>query len=81
MALFYAVLGPDAEQAAESYLLDYYANLGPEIAGWIAGSAAKDADTVKGYLSGFEAVGCDEVIIFPASHSLDQVELIATAAR
>lgn len=79
MALAYFALGEDAEQAAESYLTDYYAFLG-DYAGQIAASAAKDADTVKGYLGAFEAAGCDELILFPCSADAEQVELLAEAA-
>ena len=46
----------------------------------IVQSAAKDADTVKGYLSAFEQAGADEVICFPASADPAQVELLAQAA-
>ena len=42
---------PNAEENARSSLLSYYAWLGNEAAEGIAGSAAKDADTVKGYIS------------------------------
>jgi alkanesulfonate monooxygenase SsuD/methylene tetrahydromethanopterin reductase-like flavin-dependent oxidoreductase (luciferase family) len=53
MALFYFVLGDDAEQIARRSLGDYYAFLG-DYADQIVASAAKDAATVKGYLSAFE---------------------------
>jgi hypothetical protein len=42
--------------------------------------SAKDADTVRQYLASFEAAGCDEVICFPASADVGQVELLAEAA-
>jgi alkanesulfonate monooxygenase SsuD/methylene tetrahydromethanopterin reductase-like flavin-dependent oxidoreductase (luciferase family) len=79
MALFYFVLGDDAEQIARRSLGDYYAFLG-DYADQIVASAAKDAATVKGYLSAFEQAGADEVICFPASANLAQVELLAGAA-
>ena len=50
MGLAYFALGEDAERDAQAYLTDYYAWLGEETAGYIAGSAAKDAETVQGYL-------------------------------
>jgi alkanesulfonate monooxygenase SsuD/methylene tetrahydromethanopterin reductase-like flavin-dependent oxidoreductase (luciferase family) len=78
MALFYFVLGPDAARVAEQNLGDYYAFLG-DYAQRVAQSAAKDPDTLKRYLSGFEAAGADEVICFPASTDLSQVELLAEA--
>jgi alkanesulfonate monooxygenase SsuD/methylene tetrahydromethanopterin reductase-like flavin-dependent oxidoreductase (luciferase family) len=79
-ALAYYSLGPDAERNAESSLKHYYAWLGDEIAGAIAGSAAKDEDTVRGYLSAFEQAGCDELVMFPCSPEVEQVELLASAA-
>jgi alkanesulfonate monooxygenase SsuD/methylene tetrahydromethanopterin reductase-like flavin-dependent oxidoreductase (luciferase family) len=78
-ALAYYSLGDDAEANAQSYLTDYYAFLGEETAGMIAGSAAKDADTVKGYTSAFEDAGCDELILFPSASEPKQVELLAEA--
>ena len=46
----------------------------------IAGSAAKDADTVRQYMGAYEAAGCDELIFFPASADAAQVDLLAEAA-
>jgi alkanesulfonate monooxygenase SsuD/methylene tetrahydromethanopterin reductase-like flavin-dependent oxidoreductase (luciferase family) len=80
IALAYYSLGPDAERHADSYLNDYYAWLGDEIAGMIAGSAATDEETVRGYLSAFEQAGCDELVFFPCSPEVEQVELLASAA-
>jgi alkanesulfonate monooxygenase SsuD/methylene tetrahydromethanopterin reductase-like flavin-dependent oxidoreductase (luciferase family) len=79
-ALAYFSLGPDAERNAERYLRDYYGWLGEDVSGMIAGSAAKDADTVKGYIAAFESAGCDELIIFPCSSEPDQVGMLASAA-
>jgi alkanesulfonate monooxygenase SsuD/methylene tetrahydromethanopterin reductase-like flavin-dependent oxidoreductase (luciferase family) len=79
VALFYFGLGDDAERMASESLGDYYAWLG-DYADQIVASAAKDADTVKQYISAFEAAGADEVICFPTSSGLDQVELLAQAA-
>jgi alkanesulfonate monooxygenase SsuD/methylene tetrahydromethanopterin reductase-like flavin-dependent oxidoreductase (luciferase family) len=78
MALAYFALGPEGPAAADSYLHDYYGFLGP-IADMIAGSAATDADTVRGYVGAFESVGCDELILFPCSPSLEQVGMLAEA--
>jgi alkanesulfonate monooxygenase SsuD/methylene tetrahydromethanopterin reductase-like flavin-dependent oxidoreductase (luciferase family) len=80
MALAYFALGDDPEGDANRYLTDYYGFLGEETAGYIAGSAAKDAETVKGYLAAFEGAGCDELILFPSSNDPDQVDHLADAA-
>jgi alkanesulfonate monooxygenase SsuD/methylene tetrahydromethanopterin reductase-like flavin-dependent oxidoreductase (luciferase family) len=79
MALCYFVLGDGAEQIAQQSLGDYYAWLG-EYTQQVVQSAAKDADTIKGYLSAFEQAGVDEVICFPASADPAQVEMLAEAA-
>jgi alkanesulfonate monooxygenase SsuD/methylene tetrahydromethanopterin reductase-like flavin-dependent oxidoreductase (luciferase family) len=78
MVLFYFALGDDAAQLAEQSLGDYYAFLG-DYAQRVVQSAAKDADTIKGYLSAFEQAGVDEVVCFPASADPAQVELLAQA--
>jgi alkanesulfonate monooxygenase SsuD/methylene tetrahydromethanopterin reductase-like flavin-dependent oxidoreductase (luciferase family) len=77
--LAYFSLGEKAEENANAYLTDYYGWLGEETAGFIAGSAAKHADTVKQYIAAFEGVGCDELILFPSSSDPGQVEMLADA--
>jgi alkanesulfonate monooxygenase SsuD/methylene tetrahydromethanopterin reductase-like flavin-dependent oxidoreductase (luciferase family) len=79
VALFYFALGDDAEQLASQSLGDYYAFLG-DYAEQIVAGAAKSADTIKQYLGAFEAAGADEVICFPASADVDQVDRLADAA-
>jgi alkanesulfonate monooxygenase SsuD/methylene tetrahydromethanopterin reductase-like flavin-dependent oxidoreductase (luciferase family) len=79
-ALAYYSLGEDAEQNAAKYLNDYYAFLGDEVSGMIAAGAAKDAETVKGYMAAFEQAGCDELFMFPCSSDSAQVDLLAAAA-
>ncbi|HEY2056349.1 MAG TPA: LLM class flavin-dependent oxidoreductase [Solirubrobacterales bacterium] len=80
MALAYYALGDDPEGDANRYLTHYYGFLGEETAGYIAGSAAKDAETVQAYLAAFEGAGCDELILFPSSNDPDQVDYLADAA-
>jgi alkanesulfonate monooxygenase SsuD/methylene tetrahydromethanopterin reductase-like flavin-dependent oxidoreductase (luciferase family) len=80
MALVYFSLGPDAQKNADRDLGAYYEWLGEEIKQMIVDSAAKDADTVKQYISAFEGHGCDELILFPAASDPEQVGLLAEAA-
>jgi alkanesulfonate monooxygenase SsuD/methylene tetrahydromethanopterin reductase-like flavin-dependent oxidoreductase (luciferase family) len=80
LALAYFALGSEAERDANSYLRDYYGFLGDDLAGMIAGSAAKDADTIKQYAAAFEQSGADELIFFPSSSDPDQVDLFVEAA-
>jgi alkanesulfonate monooxygenase SsuD/methylene tetrahydromethanopterin reductase-like flavin-dependent oxidoreductase (luciferase family) len=79
MSLAYFALGDDAQGAAQRYLGDYYGFLGEDIAGAIAGSAATDADTVRGYRDAFAANGCDELVFIPCDPDPAQVDLLADA--
>jgi alkanesulfonate monooxygenase SsuD/methylene tetrahydromethanopterin reductase-like flavin-dependent oxidoreductase (luciferase family) len=78
LALAYYALGDRAQEAAQAYLGDYYAFLG-DYADMVVQSAAKDADTVRAYVDGFAAAGCDELILFPCDPDAAQVDLLADA--
>jgi len=78
MALAYFALGDDAERAAGRYLRDYYAFLGDYV-DMIASGAATDAATVRQYVDGFAAAGCDELVLFPCDPDPGQVDLLADA--
>jgi alkanesulfonate monooxygenase SsuD/methylene tetrahydromethanopterin reductase-like flavin-dependent oxidoreductase (luciferase family) len=78
LALCYYALGDDAQGKAGAYLNHYYAYLG-EHAEAVAQSAATDAETCAEYARGFEAAGADELIFFPSSPELEQVDLLADA--
>ena len=80
-ALAYFGLGPTAERDAEHELKHYYEWLGDEMASMIAGSAATDEDTVRGYAKAFEDAGCDELCFFPTSTDPEQVDLLADAVE
>ncbi len=79
ISLAYFVLGEGAREAADSYIHDYYEYLG-DVADAIAQSVAVDEGMVAQYLEAFSAAGCDELILFPCSTRLDQVDLLARAA-
>ena len=80
MALAYFSLGERAEREVEDNLMHYYAWLGDEIAGMIAGGAAKDPDAVRRYATAYADLGCDELIFCPSSSDPAQVDLLADAA-
>lgn len=79
MGLAYYALGDNAEAEAESYLSDYYAFLGEEVAGYIVAGAAKDAETINQRVAAFDEAGCGELIFFPSSSDPAQVDLLADA--
>jgi alkanesulfonate monooxygenase SsuD/methylene tetrahydromethanopterin reductase-like flavin-dependent oxidoreductase (luciferase family) len=78
-ALAYASLGDDAEGHARRYLGDYYGFLG-DFAEQIAAGALTSHSDVTSAMAGFEAAGCDELILFPCNPDIGQVSLIAEAA-
>jgi alkanesulfonate monooxygenase SsuD/methylene tetrahydromethanopterin reductase-like flavin-dependent oxidoreductase (luciferase family) len=80
MALAYFSLGERAEEDALANLAHDYPWLGEDVANMIAGSAAKDAETIQQYLSAYESAGCDELILCPSSSDPRQVDLLADAA-
>lgn len=45
----------------------------------IADSVAVDEQTVAGYAQAFEGAGADELLLFPCSTGVEQVELLAGA--
>jgi alkanesulfonate monooxygenase SsuD/methylene tetrahydromethanopterin reductase-like flavin-dependent oxidoreductase (luciferase family) len=80
MALAYFSLGERAEEDVRENLMDYYAWLGEDVARMIGDSAAKDAETVAGYIAAYEDLGCDELVFCPSSADAKQVDLLADAA-
>jgi alkanesulfonate monooxygenase SsuD/methylene tetrahydromethanopterin reductase-like flavin-dependent oxidoreductase (luciferase family) len=69
----YFSLGPNARATADAYLLDYYAWRG-DVANFIAADALTDVGAVNAYVDGHAEAGCDELILFPCSTEIEQVE-------
>ena len=79
LSLAYYSLGPDAEAHARQDLEHYYGWLGGEIAAMISAGASTSEEQVRTTVKAFDDVGCDELIMFPASTDPDQVDLLADA--
>lgn len=79
VALAYFALGPDARELADKNARDYYGFGGDELVGIIAQSTVVDEGMVKGYIGAFEEAGADELILFPSSTDVEQVDLLAEA--
>jgi alkanesulfonate monooxygenase SsuD/methylene tetrahydromethanopterin reductase-like flavin-dependent oxidoreductase (luciferase family) len=77
--LTYYCLGPNAKETASEYIHAYYDPMGEEIANMIADSVAVDEDTVAAYAQAYEDAGADEVVFFPCSTDVGQVEALARA--
>jgi alkanesulfonate monooxygenase SsuD/methylene tetrahydromethanopterin reductase-like flavin-dependent oxidoreductase (luciferase family) len=79
LALTYFSLDDDPESQARKTIGNYYA-FAADYADMVVASVAKGEDAVKERVRAFEDVGCDELIMFPASSSLEQVDRLAAAA-
>ena len=77
--LAYYCLGSNAKETASEYIHAYYDPMGVEIANMIADSVAVDEDTVAAYAQAYEDAGADEVVFFPCSTDVGQVEALARA--
>jgi alkanesulfonate monooxygenase SsuD/methylene tetrahydromethanopterin reductase-like flavin-dependent oxidoreductase (luciferase family) len=78
VALSYFALGERAEEGSASYLMDYYAFLGP----WaekLAQAVPKMPEAVRDTVRKFEDIGVDELILDPTIADLEQVDLLAEA--
>jgi alkanesulfonate monooxygenase SsuD/methylene tetrahydromethanopterin reductase-like flavin-dependent oxidoreductase (luciferase family) len=79
VALNYFGLG-DTEEQSRANLLDYYGNLGREIAEMIAGGAHRSPEAIRDVIAEFEEAGVDELILDPTVGDPAQVDLLAGAA-
>ncbi len=78
LAMAYFSLDDDPESQAQATIGDYYSFLG-DYAEQIVGYVAKGEDQIRERVRGFEAVECDELILFPSSPDPDQVDKLADA--
>jgi alkanesulfonate monooxygenase SsuD/methylene tetrahydromethanopterin reductase-like flavin-dependent oxidoreductase (luciferase family) len=67
----------DPDQGS-AYLRDYYAFTGP-FAEKIAAGNLTSARAVRDFVRGYEAEGCDELILYPTVASLEELERLAEA--
>jgi len=79
VALVYVALGDEVQDAARSYLLDYYGPMG-EMAHMIAGSVLSTPEAVEATIDAFAEVGVDELIFDPCVSDPDQVDRLAAVA-
>jgi hypothetical protein len=72
---YFAFGDPDHGSA---YIKDYYAFTGP-FAEKIAAGNLTSARAVRDFVRGYEAEGCDELILYPTVASLDDLDRLAEA--
>ncbi|GDY31039.1 LLM class flavin-dependent oxidoreductase [Gandjariella thermophila] len=75
-ALTYVALGDDRKRQGGEYLLDYYSYLG-EKARFLASGVIADEGRLRETIDGYAAAGCDELLLFPCTADVDQLELLA----
>jgi alkanesulfonate monooxygenase SsuD/methylene tetrahydromethanopterin reductase-like flavin-dependent oxidoreductase (luciferase family) len=78
LSLAYFSLDDDPESQARKTIGDYYAFAG-DYAEMVVAGVAKGEDAVKERIRAFDDVGCDELIMFPASSDPEQVDRLAAA--
>lgn len=73
----YFALGDDEiVEAGREYLLDYYAFLGP-FSKRIAEGLLTNPQSIVQFVRGYEEEGCDELILFPTTADIAQLERLA----
>lgn len=77
VALAYFSLGPRAEELASAYLTNYY-GFAPPYAQMVLANAGAGEAKLRELISGFEAGGCDELLLAPCSADLDQLKELRT---
>jgi alkanesulfonate monooxygenase SsuD/methylene tetrahydromethanopterin reductase-like flavin-dependent oxidoreductase (luciferase family) len=76
VAVAYFALGSRARTTAHDFLTSYYSHR-PHAAQLIAEGAVVNEEQVRKRVREFDDVGCDELIFFPSSPELAQVDLLA----
>ncbi|HET6262772.1 MAG TPA: LLM class flavin-dependent oxidoreductase [Chloroflexia bacterium] len=70
---YFALGGDDVRERGMAYLRDYYAFTGP-FAEKIAAGLLTTPQGIAGFLRGYEEAGCDEMVLFPTSPDIAQLE-------
>jgi alkanesulfonate monooxygenase SsuD/methylene tetrahydromethanopterin reductase-like flavin-dependent oxidoreductase (luciferase family) len=72
----YFAFGEEAAEAGALYLRHYYAFTGP-FAERIASGLLTTPQSLAGFIRGYAEAGCDELILFPTSNDISQLEQLA----
>ncbi|HXZ04005.1 MAG TPA: LLM class flavin-dependent oxidoreductase [Ktedonobacteraceae bacterium] len=77
---FYYALGPDAKERASVYLRSYYSMLGPMVETMID-NLPMTFDAIKARVQAYEDIGADEVIMWPCTNDLEQLDQLTELFR
>jgi alkanesulfonate monooxygenase SsuD/methylene tetrahydromethanopterin reductase-like flavin-dependent oxidoreductase (luciferase family) len=72
----YVALGQEGLQRGGAYIRDYYSMLGPMVEGMIAALPAT-REAVRGVIQAFADIGTDELILWPTTPDLEQIDELA----
>jgi alkanesulfonate monooxygenase SsuD/methylene tetrahydromethanopterin reductase-like flavin-dependent oxidoreductase (luciferase family) len=75
-ALTYVALGEERKAAAGAYLRDYYSYMGPKAEALASGVIA-DETTLRATVDSYAEAGCDELLLFPCTDDVEQLDLLA----
>ncbi|WP_410618176.1 LLM class flavin-dependent oxidoreductase [Amycolatopsis sp. cmx-8-4] len=75
-ALTYVALGEERKAAGGRYLLDYYSYMG-EKAQFLANGVISDETRLREAIDAYAAAGCDELLLFPCTSDVDQLDELA----
>lgn len=73
---FYYALGPDAKERAGAYLRRYYSLLGPMVETMI-NNVPITIETIRERIHAYADIGSDEVILWPCTTDLEQLDQLA----
>lgn len=77
---FYYALGSDAKERGGTYLRNYYGFTGPMVDSMI-NSLPITVEAIKGKIQAYADVGADEVILWPTTPDLEQLDQLAELVR
>jgi alkanesulfonate monooxygenase SsuD/methylene tetrahydromethanopterin reductase-like flavin-dependent oxidoreductase (luciferase family) len=77
---FYFALGTDAKERAGAYLRNYYSFLGPMVEMMIS-NLPMTIEAINERIQTFADIGADEVIIWPCTPDLEQIDQLAELVR
>ncbi len=77
---FYYALGPEAKERAGAYLRNYYTYLGQTVETMI-NNLPMTIDAIKARIQAYADIGADEVIIWPCTTDLEQLDQLAELVR
>lgn len=77
---FYYALGSDPKERGGAYLRNYYGFLGPMVDTMI-NNLPITLDAIKGSIQAYADVGADEIVLWPTTDDLDQLDRLAELVR